>query len=171
MASARNVPVDEVREPAADGQASGRHDPLDVVEKATAQLTRNFEMLRRRSDIYSELDKAGYLLLRTLEEMGPTDIGSLAAAIGLDPSTAGRQVAVMQEKGLVDRAPDPADRRRSIISPTGEGHRRMVGTRCRRRGAMGELLSDWSDEDLSTLGRMLTRYNHAVAQRYLAAGD
>ncbi|HEX3647665.1 MAG TPA: MarR family transcriptional regulator, partial [Pseudonocardiaceae bacterium] len=130
-------------------------------------LMRNFELLRRRSDVYAELDRAEYLLLRTLDQFGPTDIGSLAAAVGLDPSTAGRQVAVMAGRDLVEREPSPDDRRRSMIAPTDEGRRRMAATRFRRRAATADMLADWTDEELLQLGDLLTRYNKAVADRFL----
>jgi DNA-binding MarR family transcriptional regulator len=142
-------------------------DGLDVLELASAVLMRNFELLRRRSDVYSELDRAEYLLLRTLDQLGPTDIGSLAAAVGLDPSTAGRQVAGMESRHLVDRAPSVQDRRRSIIAPTGAGRHRMEATRARRRAATADLLAGWTDEELQQLGELLTRYNKAIADRFL----
>lgn len=142
-------------------------DSLDVIELAAAVLVRNFELLRRRSDVYAELDRAEYLLLRTLEATGPADICTLASALGLDPSTAGRQVAAAQADGLVERTPPPTDRRRSIVSPTEEGRRRMDQTRARRRESTGRLLAGWSQEDLDTLGDMFTRYNGAVAAMYL----
>jgi DNA-binding MarR family transcriptional regulator len=158
---------------AAQSEASTIADPsdgdgLDVLEMATAVLMRNFELLRRRSAVYKELDKAEYLLLRTLDRLGPADIGTLASAVGLDPSTAGRQVAVLESKALVDRTPAAADRRRSIIAPTDEGHRRMETTRARRRDATQEILADWTPDDISELGTLLTRYNKAVADRYLS---
>ena len=145
----------------------GVEDGLDVLELATAVLMRNFELLRRRTDTYADLDRAEYLLLRTLDQLGPTDIGSLAAAVGLDPSTAGRQVAGMESRELVDRTPAAEDRRRSIIAPTAEGRRRMEQTRFRRRESAAEMLADWSEEELRELAMLLTRYNKAVADRYL----
>jgi DNA-binding MarR family transcriptional regulator len=142
-------------------------DALDVVERATAVLTRNFELLRRRSDIYTSLDRSEYLLLRTLVEHGPADISTVAAALGLDPSTAGRQVGGMQSKGLVERAPAQDDRRRSIITPTAQGKRAMRLTKQRRRAATEQLLGDWADTDLRQLADLLSRYNQAVATQYL----
>lgn len=146
-------------------------DALDVVELATAVLARNFELLRRRSDIYTSLDRAEYLLMRTLVDIGPADIRTVAAALGLDPSTAGRQVGGMQAKGLVDRAPAADDRRRSIITPTVQGKRAMRLTRQRRRAATAELLGQWTDADLRQLGELLNRYNSAVGHRYLLTED
>ncbi|WP_345637976.1 MarR family winged helix-turn-helix transcriptional regulator [Rugosimonospora acidiphila] len=128
---------------------------------------RNLELLRRRSGDADNLDRAEYLLLRTLAAIGPSDICTLAAGLGLDPSTAGRQVAVMAGKGLVERCSSATDRRRSIISPTRQGLDRMNGERERRRVATAELLDGWSEADLRTLGEMFTRYNRAVAERCL----
>ncbi|MGH3381728.1 MAG: MarR family winged helix-turn-helix transcriptional regulator [Actinoallomurus sp.] len=153
----------------ADALDNGRGaDALEVIEVASAVLVRNFELLRRRGGARTELDHAGYLLLRTLDAIGPADISTLAAGLGLDPSTAGRQVAAMTDKGLVKRAPAATDRRRSIISPTQAGLKRMHAARTCRREATAELLAGWSEQDLSTLGAMFTRYNRAVAERHLA---
>jgi DNA-binding MarR family transcriptional regulator len=146
-------------------------DVVDVIEVASAVLVRNFELLRRRTTMYADLDRAEYLLLRTLDAVGPSDIGGLAAALGLDPSTAGRQVAVMAAKGLIGRTPSATDRRRSIISPTEAGLAKMNTTRAQRRVATEELLADWEQGDLRTLGEMFTRYNRTVAKHYLGGGE
>lgn len=153
------------------GQVADANNPLDVVELATAIMARNLEMLRRRSDVYTELDRAEYLLLRSLERTGCMDICGLAKTLGLDPSTVGRQVAAMQRKGLVQRHPDQADRRRSIISPTGEGQRQAAETRQRRHEEMRTVLQDWTEEQLDCLGTMFRRYNRAVAEYYLTEDE
>ena len=142
---------------------------LDVVELATAVLARNFELLRRRSEVYQELDKSEYLLLRTLDQLGPADISTLAGALGLDPSTAGRQVTGMQGRELVTKVHDDADRRRCIIVPTELGLELMALTRQRRLTVSGELLADWTPDELRTFAELLTRHNDAVAARYLTS--
>lgn len=141
--------------------------PLDVIELQSAVLVRNFEVLRRRGKVYVDLDGAEYLLLRTLDGLGPMDIRTLASALGVDPSTVGRQVAAMHAAGLVDREPATEDRRRTMISVTTEGLRRTETVRHRRRDNLRELLDDWTPEDLETLGVMFGRYNAAVADRYV----
>jgi DNA-binding MarR family transcriptional regulator len=146
--------------------ADSTGDPLDLIEMAAAALARNFEMLRRRSDVYTQIDRSEYLLLRTLDRMGPLDIDSLATALGLDPSTAGRQVAAMDRGGLVKRNPGASDRRRSIISPTAKGYRQMAATGGRLRDVLSQTLSGWTQDDLWTLGDMFTRFNQAVVDRY-----
>ena len=59
---------------------------LAVIERQTAVLIRHIELLYRRTDLHDDLDRASYLLLRTLADCGPMDINGLAAALGLDPS-------------------------------------------------------------------------------------
>jgi DNA-binding MarR family transcriptional regulator len=141
-------------------------DIVDVIEVASAVLVRNFELLRRRGNA-SDLDRAEYLLLRTLDAGGPADICTLAAGLGLDPSTAGRQVSVMVSKGLVERTPGATDRRRSVISPTTDGVDRMRATSAQRRASTAELLADWDETDLHALAAMFTKYNRSVAEHYL----
>ncbi|MFE9248622.1 MarR family winged helix-turn-helix transcriptional regulator [Streptomyces sp. NPDC007088] len=158
--------------------AAARPSPLiDRIERQTAFLNRNFELLHRRSTIHDHLDRAEYLMLRTLtagepgaaspRDAGATDINRLATMLGLDPSTAGRQVAALRRKGLVVTSPDPADRRRSLVTPTGEGLERVARVRRLRAEGFGELLEGWSEDDLRTLGDMFQKYNRAVARRYL----
>ncbi|MFI9387293.1 MarR family winged helix-turn-helix transcriptional regulator [Kutzneria sp. NPDC052558] len=142
---------------------------LDVLELATAVLNRNFELLRRRTEVYKELDRSEYLLLRTLDEIGPADVSTLAGALGLDPSTAGRQVTTMRTRELVTKIHDTADRRRCIIAPTEQGLELMELTRQRRLAVSAELLADWTPEELHTFAELLTRHNDAVAARYLKA--
>lgn len=145
-------------------------DAIDVIERETAVLVRHFELLHRRNDVHDDLDRAGYLLLRTLADAGPGDINTLAAALGLDPSTAGRQVAAMQSRGLAERRTDPSDKRRCIVTPTAAGLETMAAVRRRRTDNVGELLADWDEADLRALGTMFRRYNRTVAARYLTDG-
>jgi DNA-binding MarR family transcriptional regulator len=150
-------------------QAPG--DDLARIELETVVLVRHFEMLRRRSDIYAELERSEYLLLRTLEAAGPLDIAGLAARLGLDPSTSGRQVNAMVARDLVRRTPDPADRRRGIVEPTERGCALMQEVRRRRLVETDALLADWEPAERAALAGVLARYNRAVAGRYLTGDD
>lgn len=161
---------DDARVRPAPENADGGQDPLDAIEIATAVLMRNLELLRRRGANDAGLDRSEYLLLRALEHTGPAGIGTLATALGLDPSTAGRQVAALQRKDLVTGAPSAADRRCTIIAATAEGERRREVTRRRRVESTAELLDGWNPDDLTTLARMFTRYNQAVAHAFLLPG-
>ncbi|MBA8826791.1 DNA-binding MarR family transcriptional regulator [Saccharopolyspora lacisalsi] len=139
---------------------------LDEIELESARLVRNFELMRRRTDSYEELDRSEYLLLRTLDETGPADINTLAAVLGLDPSTAGRQVATMRKAGLIECEPATDDRRRSIITPTEQGRDEARSVRLHRHRNLDELFAEWSEDELRTLGTMVSRYNRAIRERF-----
>ncbi|GLY43148.1 hypothetical protein Amsp01_091710 [Amycolatopsis sp. NBRC 101858] len=141
-------------------------DALDLIEAHTAVMVRNFELLSRRTDVYDEVDRAGYLLLRTLEVTGPADITTLAAKLGLDPSTVGRQVSAMTGAGLVERTPAPEDRRRSIVVATEEGRRRAHRVHERRRANLAAMFAGVPDDELRVIGESFARYNQAVAREY-----
>jgi DNA-binding MarR family transcriptional regulator len=146
--------------------SSDLSDALGAIEVQAALLVRNFELLRRRGDIYGDLDKSSYLLLRTLEVTGPVDISALATALGLDPSTVGRQVTAMRAADLVERRAAEDDRRRCVITATEKGRRLLAETRHRRRERTAELLDGWTEDELTTLATMFRKYNGAVAEHY-----
>jgi hypothetical protein len=111
-------------------------DALDVVETEMAVLARALEGLHRRSEIYRELDRASYLIARTLETTGPVSINGA----------------------------DPDDGRVSLISLSQTGHRRMRAVRLARRERIARLLHDWTDDDRRDLGRLLARFNDELSR-------
>ena len=66
--------------------------------------------------------------------------------------------------GLVERTPDPADGRATLLSTTDEAVRRMEDVAEHRRQWLDEQLGDWSDADLAGFARELGRYNAALSQ-------
>lgn len=150
-----------------DGAEPPRAGLIDRIERQAAFLHRNSELLHRRSDTHREMDRSEYLMLRTLGAAPePPGINALAAMLGLNPSTAGRQVAALRRKGFATTAPDPADRRRSLITPTETGLRLAAEVRRRRQEGFADLLDGWEPEDLRLLGDMFRKYNVAVAKRH-----
>jgi DNA-binding MarR family transcriptional regulator len=143
-------------------------DPTDVIELQTAVLVRNLELIRRHSDFYLEVDRAGYLLLRALDVLGSADIVTLATELGLDASTAARQVAAMRKAGFVSCTVAPDDRRRTVVKPTPEGRAAMETVCRRRRAGIAQMLADWSDDDRRAIAGMFARYNQAITDRYLS---
>src|SRR4051794_1397638 len=109
--------------PAREGDpATG--DALGLVETELAMLTRTLEGMSRRSTLYQELDRASYVLARTLVTAAPVSINGLAELVGLDATTVTRQVATMELAGLVGRKRHAADRRGSLGELTPPRRRR-----------------------------------------------
>ena len=135
---------------------------IDTIETEMAVLARSLELLRRRGRIHREMDRAGYLLLRTLEETGPLPVTQLAERVGLDASTVTRQVAALEAGGFAERGADPTDRRCCIVRPSAHGRRLMRDVQRHRRERFEDLLAGWSDADRADLARLLSRLNRSI---------
>jgi DNA-binding MarR family transcriptional regulator len=133
------------------------------IEAELALLLRRAEATRRAGDqAHRMLDRAAYVILRHLEESGPTNLGGLAAALGVDASTATRQVTAMQRDGLVRRDPDPHDGRGTVIAATAAGLARYKAVRRARAELYTAVLADWPATDRQTLARLLHRLNASL---------
>jgi DNA-binding MarR family transcriptional regulator len=137
-------------------------EPLAVLETELAMLARTLEALRRRSELHKHLDRAGYVLLRTLADGGVASISGVAAALGLDATTVTRQVAALEADGLVRRRRDGLDARVCRVEITALGRRRMESVQAARRERVGALVADWSATDVDRLGSLLGRLNVAI---------
>ena len=138
-------------------------DGLDLIETELAVLTRTLEGMHRRSELYRELDRASYLMARTLDTTGPVSINRLASILGLDATTVTRQVATMEATKLVVRRSDPSDGRISLISLSPKGRRTMRAVQLARKERIASLLDDWTEDDRRQLGRLLARFNDDVS--------
>lgn len=105
--------------------------------------------------------------LRLLSEHGPASQQGLAEVLGLDPSNVVGLLNELEERGLVTRRRDPADRRRHIVELSTEGDDELLATQQRLARAEDELLGSLSPQERETLHELLTR---AVAGQ-LSAGD
>jgi DNA-binding MarR family transcriptional regulator len=86
-----------------------------------------------------------YAVLATLDEFGPASQSELSSRTAIYRSDL---VAVLNEltaQGLVDRGPDPGDRRRNVVTLTETGRQRLV--------RLDELLAGVEDEVLAPLSR------------------
>jgi DNA-binding MarR family transcriptional regulator len=146
-------------------------DSIGVIELELLKLVRHLDTFGRRSSLYLEVDRAGYLALRMLEAMGPVSTKALARALNLDASTVTRQISALENAGFVERCPDPSDGRSSTIVLTDDGHRTMAGVEQERRQVMEALVSEWTESDKQTLGRALSRLNISLLERGRTAKD
>ncbi len=140
-------------------------DPIGTVETELLSLVRNLDTLGRRSDLYRQVDRAGYLALRTLDRLGPVSTNALADALHLDASTITRQVTTLVAGGLVERRPNPHDARSSDLAVTAIGRRVMRDVGRARHQVLTRLFGDWSEAERRHLARSLTKLNGSLGER------
>src|SRR5271169_3122338 len=74
------------------------------------------------------------IVLSRLEREGPMTTSTLASAERVRPQSMAHTVAELEADGLVDRTPDPDDRRQILIELTGRGREALADERARREG-------------------------------------
>ncbi|GAA4566553.1 hypothetical protein GCM10023176_16890 [Micromonospora coerulea] len=97
-----------------------------------------------------------YRLLAALDEFGPASQADLGRRCGVDRSDV---VAVLNElaaKNLVRRSPDPADRRRNVITLTTAGRRELHRMGDTLDRVQDTLLAPLSPSERDELTRLLT---------------
>src|ERR671937_3154343 len=67
-----------------------------------------------------------YRLLAALEEFGPASQAELGRRTVIDRSDVVAALNDLEADRLVERAPDPGDRRRNVITITAEGRNRLL---------------------------------------------
>ena len=114
-------------------------DPLidDVAGALHASVRLLVQRIRQTQAVEGDLTSPEMSALARLDRTGPTTAAELARLERISPQSMGATVAALEERGLVGRAPDPADGRRSILSLSADGRALLQ----RRRSARSELLS------------------------------
>jgi DNA-binding MarR family transcriptional regulator len=138
-------------------------DDLDVVELEMLKLVRHLETFGRKNALYREIDRAGYLALRTLDGLGPSYINGLALQLHLDSSTVTRQVSVLESGGFVTRQVDPNDGRSWLIDLAPQGRKAMHTVERGRRQALDSTLAGWRAAEIHDLARILSMLNLAIS--------
>ena len=101
--------------------------------------------------------------LTLLDAHGPVSQQALGDALRLDPSNVVGLLNELEERGLVTRRRDPADRRRHIVELSAAGADELAHTSSRLRLVEDELLAALSAEDRATLHSLLVRVVGAAA--------
>ena len=87
----------------------------------------------------------------------PPSIGTVAATLAIDPSTASRLVDQRVTEGLLSRSPDPDDRRRLVLTLTPAGRAMLDELAASRTTMLEEVTADWTSADIVALEQLLLR--------------
>jgi DNA-binding MarR family transcriptional regulator len=139
-------------------------DTLRALEHEMSILVRRIRRViaERARMLHPELSPVAYSMLMALNDSGPQRASALVEIFSVDKGAVSRQVQALLELGLIERSPDPEDRRAMILAISEEGHRRLDSIALQRRNEVNERLVGWTDDDLSTFVGTLSRYNAAL---------
>ena len=98
-----------------------------------------------------------YRLLAALAEFGPSSQASLGRRTRMDRSDVVAAVSELAAQGLVERAADPADRRRNVVTLTPRGTARLERLEHVLADVQDELLAPLSGAERAELALLLTR--------------
>ncbi|MFC4906965.1 MarR family winged helix-turn-helix transcriptional regulator [Actinomadura gamaensis] len=107
-----------------------------------------------------------YRLLAALAESGPASQAELGRRTGIDRSDVVAALNELADRRLVERSPDPADRRRNVVTLTPEGTRRLAVLDDVLAQIQDDLCAPLSPAERAELVRLLTRLveHHASAR-------
>jgi DNA-binding MarR family transcriptional regulator len=126
----------------------------DSAARLRMAIVRTSRRLRQEAaGAVGELTPTSAAALATVERHGPLTPSELAEIERVKRPTATRTLRVLDEAGLVERAPDPEDGRSALVSITAAGRDRLRRLRRRKNAYLARRMRDLPVEDVETLER------------------
>jgi len=139
---------------------------LDAITSALIDLTGCLNSPRQDDVLLNEagvsLDRALFPLLVRLQACNPMSVGELAEQAGRDPSTVSRQLAKLEQLGLISRPGAQDDKRVRAATITPAGIRTLAAITAARRKLLGDLIKDWSAEERELFPALVQRLADAM---------
>ncbi|HEX5247716.1 MAG TPA: MarR family transcriptional regulator [Gaiellaceae bacterium] len=110
--------------------------------RAATELRAVLGQLMRRLRSENTRPQSQLAVLSRLDRGGPQTTSGLAAAEHMRPQSMAEVVADLQSDGLVDRTPDPTDRRQLLVALTQEGREFIKDERRRREDWLSQAIAD-----------------------------
>ena len=124
-------------------------DEAELAARLRLVINRLARLLRSQgpADLSPSLASA----LVTIELRGPIALGQLAVHERVTPPSVTRMAAMLEERGLVRREADPADRRIAYVSLTAEGKRTVQSMRTRKTAFLAKRLRRLDEAEVAAL--------------------
>jgi DNA-binding MarR family transcriptional regulator len=133
-----------VAEATGETSAADVTDSVDICRMAGELRVALGRVVRRikQAHAHGELTLSESSVLSRLDREGPAGPGALAEVEQVRPQAMGATLAGLEVRGLVARAPDPADGRRVVMSVTAEGQRAVLDRRSLTTQRMAAVLAE-----------------------------
>ena len=150
-------------------------DDRDTEEFVNALLTASRALVgvsaRSLADVEEHVTLTQFRALVVLAAHGDGTLGQLAGRLGVNASTAQRQVDRLVRDGLVDRRENPQDRRQVAIALTQNGSRLVDAVTSRRRAAIARIVRDVPGADRHALIAALEAFASAADEPGTGSGS
>jgi len=141
-------------------QAAEQRPEVAAVADEFITLMRSFIKARTRmlAAAAHDVEWSAHMVLKCLENEGPSRASAVAEWLHSDPSTVSRQVAALVKDGLLERRADPDDGRASLLALTPRADVIIAEHDRIRLAHFATMLDDWSDTDLRRFATLLHRF-------------
>ena len=136
------VPPDPTAEPDLETTA-------ELAGHLRLSVTRLARVLRQTAD--TDLSPTQGAVLATVSGHGPMTLGELAERERVASPTITKVIGLLHDKGLVDKATDPDDRRFVRVALTPAGEALLERTRARKNAWLARQLAQLTDDDRARL--------------------
>lgn len=116
-------------------------------------IVRTARELRQDAAAESGLSPTQTAVLATINREGPLTPSELAAIERVKRPTMTRTLACLEREGLIERAPDPADGRSSLVAVNDAGRERLARSRRRKSAYLARRLRKLDPDEVETLAR------------------
>ncbi|MEU0859032.1 MULTISPECIES: MarR family winged helix-turn-helix transcriptional regulator [Streptomyces] len=146
--------------PAGPGGDPGTSALAGALRLAMGRIVRR---LRQAHEV-GDLTLSGASVLARLSRGGPDSPGALAELERVRPQAMAGTLAGLEQRGLVSRAPDPADRRRAVIAITEEGRTVLERRRSESADRLAHALAGFTPQEREALTGVLPLLDRLAEQ-------
>jgi DNA-binding MarR family transcriptional regulator len=142
------------------------HDETQTAELAARlrlSITRLARQLRQTTD--SDLSPTQGAILATVSNHGPLTLGELADIERVASPTITKAIGLLHDKGLVQKATDPDDRRFVRVSLTTAGEALLERSRARKTAWLARRLEELTPDEVARLAAATEVLEELTARR------
>jgi len=146
----------------ADGETAGRPGTAERETGADETLADAFRSVARKLRETSQetlapwdINPSQFRALRVLHHHGALRLSDLSVRLHIAPRSATEVVDALEARGLVERRPDPRDRRATLVELTGQGTGVLGAVRAARGTEAERIFDRLSPADRDHLARIL----------------
>src|SRR5215467_3752097 len=125
----------------------------DTASSLRNSIVRTARVLRQDAAGESGLSPTQTAVLATINREGPLTPSELAEIERVKRPTMTRTLACLEREGLIERTPDPADGRSSLVALNDAGHEALAVQRRRKSAYLARRLRKLEPDEVETLAR------------------